>query len=258
MTSLFSVKGKNALITGASSGIGAEIALALANAGANVLLLARREELLLEQQKRIQTACPQSNVAILTTDLTQCKNDSDWQTIHQQFREKIGEIDILCNVAGINLRQPWDEITADTWQQTIDINLSIPFFLARQLVPKMIDKGWGKIINIASLQSMRAFPNSMPYGASKGGVMQLTRAMAEAWSRNGISVNAIAPGFFPTELTAPVFNDTQRAQKLAEQTSCKRNGELKDLHGISVFLASPASDYITGQTLFIDGGFTAS
>ena len=258
MQSLFSVSGKTALITGASSGIGAEMALALSQAGANVLLLARREELLLQQQKRIKEASPDSRVEVLNCDLSECKNEQDWQAIHQLIKNKIGNIDILANVAGVNLRQPWDEISAATWQQTIDINLSIPFFLARQLVPDMINSGWGKIINIASLQSMRAFPNSMPYGASKGGVMQLTRAMAEAWSKHGITVNAIAPGFFPTELTAPVFADKERANKLSQQTSCKRNGKLEDLHGISVFLSSHASDYITGQTIFVDGGFTAS
>jgi gluconate 5-dehydrogenase len=133
----------------------------------------------------------------------------------------------------------------------------VPFFLARACVPGMMDKGYGRIINIASLQSYRAFANSMPYGASKGGVVQLTRAMAEAWSKERINANAIAPGFFPTELTAAVFANEELAQHNARMTAIGRNGELEDLDGVTVFLASPASAYITGATIPVDGGFTA-
>ena len=118
-------------------------------------------------------------------------------------------------------------------------------------------RGWGKIINIASLQSERAFPNSMPYGASKGGVAQLTRAMAEEWSKDGIGCNAIGPGFFPTELTAKLFNDDATTAALAKKTAIGRNGLLEDIHGPTIFLSSHASDYVTGQVLFVDGGFTA-
>jgi gluconate 5-dehydrogenase len=121
----------------------------------------------------------------------------------------------------------------------------------------MAKRGWGRIINIASLQSWRAFPDSAPYGAAKGGLLQLTRAIAEKWSRHGITCNAIAPGFFPTPLVAPVFDDPERASRLAAQTAIGRNGRLDDLTGATVFLASDASDYITGQALAIDGGFTA-
>jgi len=137
------------------------------------------------------------------------------------------------------------------------INLAAPFFLTHALAPAMISKGWGRIINIASLQSVRAFPMGATYGASKGGVAQLTRAQAEAWSRHGVTANAIAPGFFATELTAPVVSDTARWQKMADSTFCGRNGELRDLRGTAVFLASRASDYVTGQTIFVDGGFSA-
>ncbi len=121
----------------------------------------------------------------------------------------------------------------------------------------MRDKGWGRIINIASLQSARAFENGLAYGASKGGVAQLTRAMAEALSRHGINANVLAPGFFPTELTGAVFSDPVRSEALAKQTAIGRNGELADLAGPAVFLASPASEYVTGQVLYVDGGFTA-
>jgi gluconate 5-dehydrogenase len=121
----------------------------------------------------------------------------------------------------------------------------------------MAERRWGRIINIASLQSYRAFANSAPYGAGKGGVVQLTRAIAEEWSRHGVTCNAIAPGFFPTPLTAPVFADKERAARNAAQTAIGRNGELDDLTGATVLLASDASAYVTGQTLAVDGGFTA-
>jgi NAD(P)-dependent dehydrogenase (short-subunit alcohol dehydrogenase family) len=121
----------------------------------------------------------------------------------------------------------------------------------------MRERGWGRVLNIASLQSVRAFPNGLAYGASKGGITQLTRAMAEAWSRDGINCNALAPGFFPTALTAPVYDNPELVDRLAAQTAIGRNGDLADLDGLTVFLASPASDYITGQVIAIDGGFTA-
>ena len=163
----------------------------------------------------------------------------------------------IVNAAGINLRQPAEDITIDSWQSTLNLNLATPFFLSRELVPQMKEAGYGRIINFASLQSVRAFPNGLAYGASKGGVSQLTRAMAEAWSSEAITCNAIAPGFFPTELTEPVFSDPATQQKVAEQTLIGRNGKMEDLAGTLIFLASEASRYVTGQTLFVDGGFSA-
>ncbi len=140
---------------------------------------------------------------------------------------------------------------------TLDLNLSTPFFLAQALVPAMKAKGWGRIVNFASLQSERAFTNGIAYGASKGGVAQLTRAMAEAWSGDGIMANALAPGFFPTELTGPVFDDAELAAANAAKTCIGRNGALDDLDGPTLFLCSSASNYVTGQVLYVDGGFTA-
>ncbi|MEM9682733.1 MAG: SDR family oxidoreductase, partial [Pseudomonadota bacterium] len=165
--------------------------------------------------------------------------------------------DILVNAAGVNLREPAAEVTPESWGRTMDLNLSAPFFLAQALVPAMCEMKWGRIINIASLQSERAFPNSIAYGASKGGVAQLTRAMAEAWSDAGIGCNALAPGFFPTELTVAVFADRETERRNAQQTCVGRNGRLEDLVGPAIFLASPASDYVSGQVLYVDGGFTA-
>ena len=149
------------------------------------------------------------------------------------------------------------EITAADWDATLGLNLEAPFFLAQKLAPAMTARRWGRIINIASMQSVRAFGNSGPYGASKGGVMQLTRAQAEAWSRFGVNANAIAPGFIATPLTARVASDPVRWREMAERTMIGRNGELDDLRGAAVFLASRASDYVTGQTIFVDGGFSA-
>jgi len=243
--SLFDLRDKVALVTGATSGIGQQQAIALAKAGAKVVALGRRAERLDETIAQVVKVGGEGRA--LCADLT--IGDS-LNEIAREATSLYGSIDILFNTAGVNLRQHADEVTPESWKQTLDLNLAIPFFLAQQLVPGMKEKRWGRIINIASLQSTRAFTNGLAYGASKGGISQLTRAMAEAWSCDGINCNAIAPGFFPTELTASVFEDNATTQRLADSTAIGRNGELKDL-------ASKASDYITGQTISVDGGFTA-
>jgi NAD(P)-dependent dehydrogenase (short-subunit alcohol dehydrogenase family) len=248
----FDLTGKVALITGASSGIGAQQARALAAAGASVVLLGRRQNRLDELQLQLQASgAHATTVAADLEDLAQLDD------IVSRCMEPWQRIDILCNTAGVNLRQHADEVTPESWDKTLDLNLKIPFFLAQKLIPQMALRGWGKVINVASLQSERAFANGIAYGASKGGILQLTRAMAQAWSSKGISCNAIAPGFFPTELTEPVFAQGDLSQQLADQTAIGRNGKLSDLDGLCVFLASQGSDYITGQTIYIDGGFTA-
>jgi NAD(P)-dependent dehydrogenase (short-subunit alcohol dehydrogenase family) len=254
IASLFSLDGKVAFITGASSGIGLTMAKSLAGAGASVVLSARRAELLETAVSDIQAGGAQA--AYVAGDVAEI---DQLPKIADEAAGFFGSPDILVNAAGINPRQGWDEITPDTWNRTIQLNLSAPFFLARLLVPAMLEKRWGKIINIASLQSVRAFPNGAPYGASKGGVMQLTRSMAEAWSsdQQGVTCNAIAPGFFKTGLTESLFDQETVIDSLAKQTIIGRNGEPEDLYGITVFLASAASDYITGQTIFLDGGWTA-
>lgn len=249
---VFSLSGRVACVTGASSGIGRAIASAFARAGAAVVGVARREDRLKDWVKDVEgegaraAACP--------LDLSDSEGAS---ASAERLREPFGAPDILVNAAGVNLREPAEEVTLESWRRTLEINLSVPFFLARALVPAMREKGWGRIINIASLQSERAMPSSIAYGASKGGVAQLTRAMAEAWSRYGITCNALAPGFFPTELTAPVFENDTAVERNAAQTCIGRNGRDEDLVGPAVFIASPASDYVTGQLLYVDGGFTA-
>ncbi|MEM1046987.1 MAG: SDR family oxidoreductase [Pseudomonadota bacterium] len=243
----FSLKGRTALVTGGGSGIGRAIAQGLSDAGADIILVGRREAPLRE-------ALESRTGSVIPVDLAA---PAGIEKLTNQLRMADLAPDILVNAAGVNLRQPAADITPDSWDQTLTINLKIPFFLSQALVGDMASRGWGRILNIASLQSERAFENGLAYGASKGGVAQLTRAMAETWSGSGINANAIAPGFFPTDLTSAVFGDKERAEKLANQTAIGRNGELDDLVGPAVFLASPASDYVTGQVLYVDGGFTA-
>jgi NAD(P)-dependent dehydrogenase (short-subunit alcohol dehydrogenase family) len=246
---LFSVAGRVVCVTGASSGLGRGLATALSEAGARVVGVARRAEAL--EAWRAET---DGKTAALTADLS---DPSSMAEIAARVAAPFGGPDILINAAGINTRQMADDVTAGGWKATMDINLSTPFFLAQALVPAMRARGWGRIVNFASLQTERAFPGGIAYGASKGGVGQLTRAMAEAWSPDGITANALAPGFFPTELTGPVFNDPEMAASNAARTCIGRNGELADLIGPALFLCSPASDYVTGQILYVDGGFTA-
>ena len=252
IASLFSLADRVALVTGASSGIGRALAQAFAEAGARVVLVARRAQQL--QATRDDIVARGGLAAVLPCDLT----DRDAiDACAAAAPDPFGAPDIVVNSAGINIRKPMLELTRDDWDDTMRVNLDAPFFLTQRLVPAMIARGWGRIINIASLQSVRAFANSGAYGASKGGVVQLTRAQAEAWSGKGVNANAIAPGFFATPLTAPVASDPARWQANAARTFIGRNGELPDLAGTAIYLASRASDYVTGQTIFVDGGFSA-
>lgn len=246
---VFDLHGKIACVTGASSGLGRFAATALADAGARVVGVARRADALAAW--RAETG---GDTAVVAADLS---DRPGLAGVAQQIADVFGAPDILVNAAGVNTRQHADEVTPEMWDLTQNLNLAAPFFLAQALVPGMRAKGWGRIVNFASLQSRRAFANGIAYGASKGAVEQLTRAMAEAWSRDGVTANALAPGFFRTELTAPVFADAALARRHADQTCIGRNGELRDLLGPLLFFCSPASDYVTGQILFVDGGFTA-
>jgi NAD(P)-dependent dehydrogenase (short-subunit alcohol dehydrogenase family) len=250
----FKLDGKTAVVSGASSGIGRAMAGFLAAAGAQVVLLARREAQLQAAVDEINAG--PGNAACLVADLGEREQLG---AIAAECKASVesGRIDIVVNAAGLNLREPPEAVSIASWDATLNLNLSVPFFFTREFVPEMREQGYGRVINIASLQSTRAFANGLPYGASKGGVCQLTRAMAEAWSRFGICCNALAPGFFPTELTAPVFGDPASRERFAQQTAMGRNGEMDDLAGATVFFAAPASAYITGQTLAVDGGFTA-
>jgi NAD(P)-dependent dehydrogenase (short-subunit alcohol dehydrogenase family) len=252
IASLFDLSGRRALVTGGSSGIGLAMAQALGGAGARVMLVARREAELAQAADTLRTqGISADTLAVDLSDVPALRAAA------QRAEGLMGGVDILVNAAGVNLRQAFEDVTPEAWQTQIALHLGAPFFLTQALAPGMKARGWGRIVNIASLQSTRAFANGAPYGAAKGGVVQLTRAIAQAWSPHGITCNAIGPGFFPTALTAPVFADEALARRHAEATCIGRNGELADLHGATVFLASEASAYVTGQTLMVDGGYTA-
>jgi len=252
MASLFDLRGRTALVTGGNSGVGEAMATALGLAGARVVLVARREQALAQAAGRLEQAGVEAFA--LACDLG---NVDALRDRAAEAERRWGAIDILVNAAGINLREPFGEVSYETWKQQVDLHLAAPFFLVQALAPGMRERGWGRILNIASLQSWRAFADSAPYGAAKGGIVQLTRAIAQEWSRWGITCNAVGPGFFPTALTAPVFADEALAGRHAAQTCIGRNGRMEDLHGVTVFLCSQASAYITGQVLMVDGGYTA-
>lgn len=246
---LFDLHGRTALVTGGGSGIGALMAEALGAAGARVVLMARGEAALQQQVAHLQQQDIEASYRCC--DLT-CVDSL------QAAARALGTVDILVNAAGVNRREPFEQVSPQTWDEQLALHLKAPFFLVQALAPGMAEAGWGRIINIASLQSSRAFADSAPYGAGKGGIVQLTRAIAQRWSRHGITCNAIGPGFFPTALTAQVFADQGLAQRHAERTCIGRNGQLEDLAGATLFFASNASSYVTGQTLMVDGGYTAN
>ncbi|MHB2169998.1 SDR family NAD(P)-dependent oxidoreductase [Alsobacter sp. R-9] len=252
LAALFDITGRTAVITGGNSGIGARMARALAMAGAHVVVAARRQaELDLTVAELVGEGL---SASAIVADMAA---DDCGRRVADALDAQGRSADILVHAAGMNLRQPFAQVDAAAFDLHLAVHLRAPFLLTQALAPAMARRGWGRIITIASLQSFRAMPNSAPYGAAKGGVVQLTRAIAEEWSRHGVTCNAIAPGFFPTPLTGPVFADAERAAKLAAQTAIGRNGHLSDLDGATVFLASDASAYVTGQTLAVDGGFTA-
>lgn len=249
---LFDLSGRTSVVTGGNSGIGEAIGRALGLAGSRVILVARRADLLTEACGRMRAEGLRAETLaadISTPELA--------LACGRRVLEEFGRVDILCNAAGVNLRQPFMEVQPEAFTLHMNLHLSAPFFLTQTLAPAMAEQRWGRVINIASLQSHRAFANGAPYGAGKGGIVQLTRAIAQEWSSRGITCNAIGPGFFPTPLTRPVFSDPELAAKNAAQTCIGRNGALEDLYGCAVFLASEASAYITGQTIMVDGGFTA-
>lgn len=246
---LFDLTGRVACVTGVSAGLGQQAARALAAAGARVVGVARRADALADWAQDIG-----ENAAVVAADLSDRGAIAD---IAKRVAVPFGAPDIIVHAAGINTRQAADDVTPEGWDVTLNLNLAAPFFLSQALVPAMRKKGWGRIVNFASLQTTRAFPGGIAYGASKAGIGQLTRAMAEAWSASGITANAIGPGFFPTELTGPVFADPARAARNAAQTCIGRNGVLEDIDGPLLFLCSNASAYVTGQTLMVDGGYTA-
>lgn len=248
MDDMFSLQGKVAVVTGGSSGIGRHFVDVYLERGAQVIAISRSLGDL--------DAHPEFNKRLkhISADLMERECVPG---VGNQVRSIVDRVDVLVNAAGLNPRVSASELSQDVWQRTLDLNLTAPFLLSQSLIDLLKSSESGRVINIASLQSVRGFPNGMAYGATKGGIAQLTRAMAVEWSSDGVNVNAIAPGFFKTALTESVFNDCATVEALANQTCLGRNGELSDLTGPLIFLSTDASRYVTGQLLFVDGGFTA-
>jgi NAD(P)-dependent dehydrogenase (short-subunit alcohol dehydrogenase family) len=250
---LFALTGRVAVVTGGSSGIGRGIALALGQAGAAVVLVARDENRLRASAADLRAAGCQ--VAWASADIG---DRADLDRAAQQAAGAFGWPDILVNCAAVNIRPPLDELTIADWDTTIAVNLTAPFLLGQRFGPVMAAQGWGRIINITSQQAERAFGNSGGYGASKGGLAALTRSQSEAWAPRGVCCNAISPGFVATPLTAAVASDPVRWAAMAARTMTGRAGEADDFAGAAVFLASRASDYVTGQLIRVDGGFSST
>lgn len=255
LSELFSLDGRIAVVTGGSSGIGLGMATALARAGARTVLVARDQGRLDDAVTAIKAAGDQAEVSTVSADLA---DRGDLERAAEAAAARYGEPHILVNCAGINLRPPLAELTEADWDLTMAVNLTAPFLLGQRFGPAMAARGWGRIINVTSQQAGHAFANSGGYGASKGGLASLTRSQSEAWAASGVCCNNICPGFVPTRLNAAVANDPVRSAAMAARTMVNRNGDPADFAGATVFLASRASDYVTGHTIYVDGGFAVT
>jgi gluconate 5-dehydrogenase len=248
----FSLRGKIALVTGSSRGIGFTLARGLAGAGARVVLNGRDEKALgqsvsiLQKEGLDATACP-----------FDVRDEKGIQKQVEQIQGRIGEVDILVNNAGIQLRSPLEQFEEAVWRSILDLHVTGAFLVSKAVVPAMIRRQAGKIINICSVQSELARPGIAAYAAAKGGLKMLTRSMAAEWGRHNIQVNGIAPGYFKTDMTKALYEDPAFNLWLCNRTPAKRWGEPGELVGAAVFLASGASSYVNGHILFVDGGLSA-
>lgn len=244
---------KVAIVTGGSRGLGKGMALALAEAGADVVVASRTLSALKEVSQEIKDKGRSS----LPIELDVWDLSSINRMVENAVKE-FGKIDILVNNAGMNVRKPTIEVTEEDWNKIVNTNLKGTFFCAQAVGKVMIKQTKGKIINIGSLTSKVAFPNMAVYAATRGGILQLTKSLAVEWAKYNINVNAIGPGYFKTSQTATLFADKHWVEEILKKIPLGKTGLPEDLGGTVVFLASEASDYITGQMIFVDGGWLAA
>ena len=248
---LFDLSGRVAVVTGTSRGLGQLFARALARAGADLVLTSRKRASLSEFEAEIKALGRQA----VSLDLDVRSQES----IHQMVSaagDAFGHLDILVNNAGCNVRKPALDVTWDDWNLVLDTNLRGSFFVAQAVARRMIAQQYGRIINIGSVTSVAGFAGLGPYGASRGGIRQLTMSLADDWGPHGITVNCLAPGWFRTEQNKILYEDKEWVEYLTDRIPLKRPGRPDDLDGAIVFLASESSRYITGQTLLVDGGIS--
>lgn len=248
---LFDLSGRVAMVTGASRGLGRHMALALAKAGADLVITSRDATHLSAAESEIKAAGRQVLSQVL--DVRSLESVQQMVAAAEKF---YGHLDILVNNAGCNVRKPAVEVTWDDWNLILDTNLRGSFFVAQEVARRMIPRGYGRIINIGSVTSVAGYAGLAPYGASRGGIKQLTMSLADDWGKHGITVNCLAPGWFCTDQNRVLYEDKEWGEYLRDRIPVKRPGELRDLDGAVVFLASESSRYVTGQTLLVDGGIS--
>jgi gluconate 5-dehydrogenase len=248
---LFDLTGQVAIVTGTSRGLGQYFAKALARAGADLVLTSRNRETLAPFQAEIKALGRRA--VSLELDV---RSQESIEKMAADAEAAFGQIHILVNNAGCNIRKPALDVTWDDWNQILDTNLRGTFFVAQAVGRRMIAKGYGRIVNIGSVTSVFGYAGLTPYGASRGGVRQMTMSLADDWGKHGVTVNCLAPGWFRTEQNKVMYEDEGWVEYLVERIPIKRPGQPHDLDGAVVFLASEASRYVTGQILLVDGGIT--
>jgi NAD(P)-dependent dehydrogenase (short-subunit alcohol dehydrogenase family) len=249
----FRLEDRRALVTGGTKGLGIVIATALAQAGADVVVVSRNAA---ECRAAAETIAGQTGrkAAGIVADVTQ---SDQVDRLLAEARAAVGPIDILVNNAGINVRGPAELLAEADWDAVIDVNLKAPFLLSRRLGPEMAARGWGRVINLGSILSVIGLPGRAPYASAKAGLLNLTRVLALEWARTGVTVNALCPGPFATDMNKPLLEDPAKYQDFVAKIPVGRWGELHEITGAVVFLASEASSFVTGSALFVDGGWTA-